>query len=333
MTEPRWALIGASTIAREWVAPAIRETGGTVAVVMSSNAERGAAYARDNGIARSTTSLAEALEGVDAVYVSTTNELHRDQVLAAAAAGRHVLCEKPLALTLDDARAMVGACEKAGVVMATNHHLRNAGTHRAMRAAIEAGRIGRPLFARVFHAVYLPSHLQGWRIDNAAAGGGVVLDITVHDADTMRFVLGEEPVAVSAMVQHAGMGGEGIEDGVMGVVRFRSGLLAQFHDAFTTAHARTGFEVHGTEGSLVATDCMTQKPVGSVVLRTAAGEDSLPVEHGDLYVRGLTAFHAAMRGEGAPAASGADGVRSIALAVAALEAARTGRETAVEPGI
>lgn len=333
MTKPRWALIGASTIAREWVAPAIRDAGGEISVVMSSNAERARTYAAENGIARGTTSLSEALEGVDAVYVSTTNELHRDQVLAAAAAGKHVLCEKPLALTLEDARAMVAACEAAGVVMATNHHLRNAGTHRAMRAAIEAGRIGRPLFARVFHAVHLPAHLQGWRITDPKTGAGVVLDITVHDADTLRFVLGDEPEAVTAMVQRAGMGGEGIEDGVMGVVRFRSGLLAQFHDAFTTAHARTGFEVHGTEGSLVGVDCMTQRPVGSVTLRTAAGEEALPVAHENLYLRGLRAFHAAMRGEGAPAASGVDGVRSMAVAIAALDAARTGRETAIEPGI
>ncbi len=101
---------------------------------------------------------------IDAVYISTTNELHRDQLFAAAAAGKHVLCEKPLALTLADARAMVAECERRGVVMGTNHHLRNAATHRAMREAIAAGRIGKPLFARVFHAVYLPPHLQGWRI-------------------------------------------------------------------------------------------------------------------------------------------------------------------------
>ena len=132
---------------------------------------------------------------IDAVYISTTNELHRDQLLAAVRAGKHVLCEKPLALTLDDARAMVAAARDAGVVMGTNHHLRNAATHRAMREAIQQGRIGRPLFARVFHAVFLPPHLQGWRIDKPEAGGGVVLDITCHDADTLRFVLDDEPQA------------------------------------------------------------------------------------------------------------------------------------------
>ena len=123
-----------------------------------------------------------------------------------------------------------------------------------MREAIAAGRIGRPLFARVFHAVYLPPHLQGWRITTPGAGGGVVMDITVHDADTLRFVLGDEPVEVTAMTQEGGMGAaRASRTASWASLRFRSGLLAQFHDAFTTKFAGTGFEVHGTEGSLIGT--------------------------------------------------------------------------------
>jgi 1,5-anhydro-D-fructose reductase (1,5-anhydro-D-mannitol-forming) len=255
------------------------------------------------------------------------------QVLAAAKAKRHVLCEKPLAMTLADARSMVEACREAGVVLATNHHIRNAATHRAMREAVAQGRIGRPLFAKVFHAVQLPPHLQTWRIKDPATGAGVVVDITVHDADTLRFVLGDEPEAVVAMVQHSGLGEGAIEDGVMGVIRFRSGLLAMFHDAFTTAFAKTGFEVHGSAGSLIGMDCMTQAPRGTVQLRTAAGEEMLNLDHEDLYQRSVRAFQSAAHGEGAPSASGEDGVRSLAVALAALEAAKSGRETPVDPGL
>jgi len=330
----RWGLVGASTIAREWVIGAIRATGGEIVSVMSRDAARGAAYARENGIASSTTDLDTLLgSGIDAVYVSTTNDLHAAQTLAAAQAGKHVLCEKPLALTLDEARRMVEGCAAAGVVMGTNHHLRNAGTHRAMREAIAQGRIGKPLFARVFHAVHLPEHLQGWRISAPSTGAGVVMDITVHDADTLRFVLGEEPVEVTAFTQQGGMGAPGVEDGVMGVIRFESGLLAQFHDAFTTRFASTGFEVHGTEGSLIGTNCMTQRPVGDVVLRTSSGDAALPVDRTDLYQRALAAFHAAVRDKGRPAATGEDGVRSMAVGLATLDSAATGRPVAIAPGL
>src|SRR5260370_34833180 len=109
-----------------------------------------------------------------------------------------------------------------------------------MRDAIAEGRIGKPVVARCFHAVSLPPHLQGWRIKTPGAGGGVILDITVHDADTLRFVLGNEPESVSAMVSRAGMGEAGLEDGGMGVVRFVGGTLAQFHDAFTSLYAPPG---------------------------------------------------------------------------------------------
>jgi 1,5-anhydro-D-fructose reductase (1,5-anhydro-D-mannitol-forming) len=330
----RWGLIGASNIAREWVIGAIRETGGDVVSVMSSSAARAREYAAANGIPNGTDNLDALLNsGIDAVYISTTNELHRDQTLAAAKAGKHVLCEKPLALSLDDAHRMLQACRSAGVVMGTNHHLRNAGSHRAMREAIAAGRIGTPLFARVFHAVFLPPFLQGWRIDKPEAGGGVILDITVHDADTLRFVLGDDPVEVTALTQQGGMASAGLEDAVMGVMRFKSGALAQFHDAFTSKFAGTGFEVHGTEGSLFGRDVMTQKPTGTVTLRTAAGEEQLPIDGTNLYVRALTNFHAAIAGKGQPSATGEDGIWSLATGLAVRNAAQSGHAVKVEPGL
>ncbi len=328
----RWGLIGASTIAAEHVIGAIRANGGEIVSVLSSKEARAKSYAATHGVARATTDLARLVraDDIDAVYISTTNELHRDQMLAAAREGKHVLCEKPLALTLADARAMVAEAEARKIVLATNHHLRNAATHRAMRDAIQEGRIGKPLFARVFHAVYLPPHLQGWRIEKPQAGGGVVLDITVHDADALRFVLDDEPVAVAAMTSRAGMGREGLEDGVMGVLRFSRGALAQFHDAFTTRYATTGFEVHGEAGSLIGLDCMTQAPKGEVILRTARGEESLTLAHENLYARSIRLFQDAVAGRGAPAATGEDGVKSLSVALATLEAARTGRETAID---
>ncbi len=331
----RWGLIGASTIAREWVIGAIRAAGGAVVSVMSTSAERGAAYAEENGIAKSVTTVAELVgdPDVDAVYVSTTNELHREQTLAAIAAGKHVLCEKPLAMTLEDARDMVSAAQEAGVVLATNHHLRNAASHRAMRDAIAEGRIGRPIAARVFHAVYLPPHLQGWRLERPDAGGGVILDITVHDADTLRFILNDDPIEAVAISHSAGMGKEGLEDGVMGVIHFRSGVIAQFHDAFTTKYAETGLEVHGTEGSLIGRNVMTQKSIGTVTLRNADGESELALDHRNLYETALSAFHTAAQGNGRPSATGEDGVWSLATGLAVVKAAATGQAVAIETGL
>jgi 1,5-anhydro-D-fructose reductase (1,5-anhydro-D-mannitol-forming) len=329
-----WGLIGASNIAHEYMIGAIRaQPGNEVVAVASTNADRARSYATAHGIAAGYSSVAELLAdpAVDVVYISTTNELHREQAIAAARAGKHVLCEKPLALSVEDAVAMVRACRSAGVVLGTNHHLRNAATHRKIRELIAAGAIGTPLFARVFHAVYLPPNLQGWRIDKPQAGGGVILDITVHDADTLRFALGAEPVEAGGFKQSSPLARNGLEDGVMAVLRFNNGVLAQLHDAFTVKHAGTGIEFHGEAGSILGRNIMTQKPVGEIVLRTAGGEQVIPVEHENLYVRSAAAFCAAMRGGGKPAATDEDGVRSLATALAVVEACNTGRAVPIAP--
>jgi 1,5-anhydro-D-fructose reductase (1,5-anhydro-D-mannitol-forming) len=329
-----WGLIGASDIAQTRMIPAITaQPDSRVVAVMSSHLERARQYAQRNGIPNAYDRIDALLAdpSVDVVYISTTNELHAAQTLAAAQAGKHVLCEKPLALTLDDARRMVDACSAAGVALGTNHHLRNAATHRTLRRLVAAGAIGQPLAARVFHAVYLPPRLQGWRLTAPAAGGGVILDITVHDADTLRFVLDDEVEEVTALSAQQGLAAGGLEDAVMGAMRFREGVLAQHHDAFTIRHARTGFEVHGTEGSLYAEDVMTQEPIGRIVLRRDGADEAIDAgQPDDLYVRSVRLFNAAARGEGAPAASGEDGVRSLAIALAVRESAATGRRVAVQ---
>lgn len=325
---PRWGMIGAGTIGREWMAPAIKaQPDGELAGIASSSPERARRFASEIGVARvyDTVEALLADPTIDAVYISTTNEWHKPQALAAAAAGKHVLCEKPLALTLEDAREMAAACAAAGVLLGTNHHLRNGAAHRTMKQLIADGAIGEVQSARVFHAIYLPEHLQGWRINRPESGGGVIFDITVHDADTVRFVLGDEVAEVTAMTAAQGMAEGGLEDSVMGVMRLQGGTLVQFHDSFVARHPFTGLEVHGTEGSLYGRAIMAQQPVGTVTLRRDGEDEDIPIDHENLYERSVRRFNAAIRGEGEPAATAEDGIRSLAVALAIHESARSGR--------
>ena len=116
----------------------------------------------------------------------------------------------------------------------------------------------------------------------------------------------------------------------MGVMRFDDDILVSFHDSFTIAHAGTGLEVHGTTGSLIAREVMTGEPTGDVFLRR--GAELTPVDVGpreSLYVRALRAFHAAIGGQGAPAVSGDDGIKSLAVALAVHESAKSGHAVEV----
>ena len=327
----RWGLIGASTIAEQHMIGAIRATGGEVAAVVSTTEARARDFAGQHAIPAYGASLSTMLDdpAIGAVYISSTNEKHHAQALAAIAAGKHVLCEKPLAMTLDEAAQMVDAAEAAGVTFATNHHLRCSGSHRAVRALIAGGSIGRVLSLRLFHAVHLPADLQGWRISDAGAGGGVIPDITVHDADVARFLLGEDPLAVVAQMTASGLG-QGVEDSVMSVWSMPSGAMVMSHESFTHPFAGSGLEVHGTEGSVFARGVMTQLPQGEIELVTARGREAVPFATHNLYVQGLQDFLAAVAGQGRPAATGHDGVASLAVAVAVREAARTGQRQTVD---
>src|SRR5438874_9621324 len=183
----RWTLIGASDIAATRMLPAMREVGHEVVGVMSSSAERAERYAVANRLARHTDDLGEALAwDADAVYISTTNAFHRDQAIEAARAGQHILCEKPLALEIEDALAMIAAARDGSVVLATNHHLRCAATLRTVARLVADGRIGELVSVRINHAVLLPERLRGWRLDRSIPGAGVVLDSAVHNADVVR---------------------------------------------------------------------------------------------------------------------------------------------------
>ena len=329
----KWGLIGASTIASEHVIGAIRTNGHEICSVLSSDEARGADYAGRHGVSKSTTDLNVLLSQpeIDAVYISTTNQKHYPQAMAAIAAGKHVLCEKPLAMTLDEAVEMVRAAEAKGVTFATNHHLRNGGSHLAIRDLITAGRLGRILSVRVFHAVHLPPHLQGWRISDAAAGGGVIPDIVVHDADTVRFYLDEDPTEVVGRSAVSGLG-QGVEDSVMSIWSMPSGAMVQTHESFTHPFAGSGVEVHGTEGSIFGRGIMTQRPVGEVVLVDASGRKEVSFGDHDLYVRSVSLFAEAAAGRGRPAADGVDGVKSLAVALAVREAAQLGQSVSVNYG-
>jgi 1,5-anhydro-D-fructose reductase (1,5-anhydro-D-mannitol-forming) len=329
-----WAFVGASTIAGQYLVGAVRaQSGSDVAWVVSGSSDRAAEFARTHGIAKSGSDLAAALADpdVDAVYISSTNEKHHAQAIAAIAAGKHVLCEKPLATRIADAQAMVRAAEQAGVVLATNHHLRSAGSLRAIRDMITTGKVGKVLSLRVFHAVELPVHLRGWRLDNPEAGGGVIADLTVHNADCVRFLLDEDPVSVVAHMDATGLG-QGVEDSAMSVWSMPSGAMVFSHESFTHPFADSGIEVHGTKGSILARGVLSQEPKGEIDLVTVAGTARVEFDRAGLYETVVRDFGAAVAGQSAPAASGRDGVKSLQIAEAVRRAALTGQRQTVTYG-
>lgn len=337
MTHLRWGLIGASDIAASRIIPAMAWRGDTIVAVQSASQEWASTFAVRANIPVTCTELTQMLErdDIDAVYISSTNEKHHQQVLAAAMHGKHILCEKPLALFVTHGQEMVAAAESRGVVFAVNHHLPGSATHRAMRRLVAEGAIGEPLAVRVAHAVMLPDRLRGWRLSNAP-GGGVILDITCHDAAAIQAILGRPSIEASGLAVSQGVRADEstATDAVMATIRYEGNVLAQVHDAFTIGYAPTSLEVIGTEGALVGLGIMTQDPAGTVMLRSAGGEREIAIpDRPDLYRFALDAFADAVAGRGEPAVTGRAGLAATATALAVQESVQTGRTIAIVPTV
>ncbi len=225
----RIALVGAGAIMRLSHAPTIRRSSDAELVaIFDRDRERAEALARDYEIPRHTDNLQAVLEAsdIDAVIVATPNVVHPEAVLAAAAAGKHVLCEKPLAIDIASARAMVEACEHAAVVLQVGFNQRYWPQVQIAKSLVESGFIGEIHAARSVYAerwnVY-PAATR-YRYDLAKSGGATIIDLTIHRIDLARHLIGDM-TAVFAEITHSVVPDK-VDDNVWLLGRFASGARA-----------------------------------------------------------------------------------------------------------
>src|SRR5579872_6035528 len=159
--------------------------------------------------------------GLDAVVVCSENVRHRELVELAAAAGKHVLCEKPLATTVEDGKAMIAACRAAGVQLMTAFPCRFSPVIQRLKAAIDSGRGGSML---AFRGTNRGRNPGGWFIDKRLSGGGAMIDHTVHVTDLMRWLLRDEVRDVYAEISN-GIGHQEFDDVAFLSMTFRNGVF------------------------------------------------------------------------------------------------------------
>jgi 1,5-anhydro-D-fructose reductase (1,5-anhydro-D-mannitol-forming) len=270
-----WGVAGYGWVARDYVAPAILKAPNArlVAVCDPDPSARAAADRLPGVLVWADLAQMLAQREVEAVYVAAPNHLHRPLVEAAAAAGKHVLCEKPMANSLADAEAMAAACRAAGVRYATAFDQRFHPAHQRLRGLIAAGEIGTVAAVRLVYCCWVGADwsADNWRVDATRSGGGALIDLAPHGLDLIAFVLGEEIVEAVAMGQRR-VQAYAVEDGAMILGRTAGGVLVQMHVAYNCPETlpRRRLEVVGSRGQLVATDTMGQTPGGSLVLTDAA---------------------------------------------------------------
>ncbi len=311
-----------------------------VAALVDPDGEHLSAKAAEWGIARTYADLPSALSDcadAGAVVLATPHHLHRRGAELAAGAGRHVLVEKPMALRLGDADAMIAACERAGVRLMVAESARYERSALAMREVLMAGRIGRILSGRINritrgrHTYAYPGR-RAWLADAAVCGGGIWMLNGVHDMSVARMLLGE-PVRIYAREVHSERFASPLEATVVALVSFDSRAEVTFTvSAELHGHKRFGDVVlFGTDGTL-----MLARDSGELTVFTEGGKEAVDCREDEIarargaFVRQMHEFLTAVTEGGEPLTSGQSERETLRAILAGYESVRTGRPVDVQ---
>jgi myo-inositol 2-dehydrogenase/D-chiro-inositol 1-dehydrogenase len=301
---------------------------GVPATVFDPSPEKAAGTAALHGAAV-VHSLDELIGAVDVVDVCAPTDRHADIAVAAARAGRHVICEKPLARTEAQAETMLDACEAANVRLFPAHVLRYFPEYETAHGIVAGGAIGDPAVVRLKRATFRPRHgVEHWFFDHARSGG-LILDLMIHDFDFARWVAGEV-TSVHCRSVGAARPELGV-DHAFAILTHASGAISQVTGSWAYGGDvfRTAMEIAGSDG-LLEHDSEAGQPLRWYLKSTAVDEGRTvglpgsPVAE-DPYRRELRDFLRAITAGGTARVEARDGLMALRIALAADESARAGR--------
>jgi predicted dehydrogenase len=342
----KWGVIGSGGIARRRTIPE--------GIVPARNAELVAAYdlnasvnqpvAREYG-ASPCGSLSELLgAGAEAIYIATPPGRHLEQTIACARAGKAVLCEKPLGLTVAETRTMMNACREAGVSLGTAFMMRFQAQHQAALRLIRSGRLGQPVFARAQLSCWYPPIPGAWRQDPAQGGGGSLMDMGGHCIDLLEMFFGNVR-AVNCVIGRS-VHEYPSEDSAVAMLTFENGAFGVVDTFFCIPDeaSRNVLELYGSKGSILARGTIGQGEKGEMMAqlseaevgydaqqaRAAAGGMPIEPEPVNMYRAEIEEFSLALLERREPANSAWIGLQNQQVLEACYESARTQRQVLIE---
>ena len=331
LDEVRWGIIGTGDVAEHKGGPPLYTVPNSrLVAVMSRKEAKVHDYAKRHGARRWYTDATALIDDpeVNAVYIATPPNVHRELVEQAAAAGKHILLEKPMATTMDDCRAINEACRRHGVQLIVAFYRRFFPVVRQMNELIEAGAIGRPIRARaLLTAFYHPCEdgERSWLTDPLIAGGGFMMDAGIHRLDLFSHLFGEAlDVAAFTDTVHFPLD---VDDSGTVIIRFENGLHATAEFNWNIGVPLDEFEVCGTEGRIVSRNL----GAGELTLANQQGEQTFALPppaytHLDL----VEHFVKCLRCGQPNALPGEEGMKATQLCLAAYESSKTRKTVALD---
>ncbi len=272
----------------------------------------------------------------DVIDVCSPTHLHYEHVSSAARAGRHVVCEKPLARTAEDARALVELCEDADVVLLVGHVVRFFPEYATAKEIVERGEIGDVAIIRLTRCSFKPQadHPESWFHDPAYSGG-VMLDLMIHDFDYARWIGGE---VTRVFARHVGARAGSRGDYALITLHHANGAISHIEGgwAYPSPMFRTALEIAGSDG-LIEYPAARIDPVnvylhqserGSVLEIAVPASPLLPDD--DPYMVEIRHFYDVLTGAATARVTARDGLAAVQIALAAIQSAEIGRPVTLE---
>ncbi|MFC1978199.1 Gfo/Idh/MocA family protein [Chloroflexota bacterium] len=328
-----WGIIGIGIHANSYMAPAISKAANTkLAAICHRSLERAEEFATRHGIERAYESFEEMIDDpkVDVVYVATPNNLHAQHTIQAAEAGKHVLCEKPMALTEADCARMIEACNKNKVKLGIDFQLRYHPAHTEARRLIQDGKIGE---IHVVKAQYCHGFMQGhwkgtWRDEPGIAGASALSAVGVHPIDLLRFLLDSEVEEVQALCTtqtpyHI------LDEMVYAILKFQNGVHGVVIAGILAPRSDNDVVLYGSQAKITCKGTIGMPLQGELLVEgdvidlRVAPPASDPVSGN--YIRVVEAFNNCIEENKESDISGYNGLQMVRISNAILESSRRGK--------
>ena len=337
----KWGVIGSGGIAGRRTIPEgiAGARNAELSAVFDINRQVNAEMAKEYDAAQAA-SFNELLgTNIDVIYIATPAHVHAEQVRACAEAGKHVLCEKPLGMTVAEAENMIELCRQKSVKLGCAFMMRFVAQHQKALRLIKEGRLGQPVYARAQLSCWYPPLEGAWRQDPATGGGGALIDMGGHCIDLLEMFFGRI-TRVSCFVNN-GVHNYKSEDSAIAMLFFENGALATVDTFFCIPDnsSKNVLELYGSKGSILAKGTIGQKPAGRMVAfleqdgkdydaqqaRAEAQATIIEPEPVNTYQAEIEEFSRAIIDDREPAISGELGLRSQKILTACYESARLGK--------
>lgn len=308
------------------------ETEATIAGFVTKSSPKALALA-DKYQAKLYPTFEAMLAEVDVVDICTPTHLHHDMVLQAAAAGKDIVCEKPLARTVEQGQAMIAACESAGVKLLVAHVVRFFPEYAHAKAVVDSGEIGQPAVLRLTRGSSGPRKaVDNWFTDFSKSGG-LILDLMIHDIDYARWIAGEVKQVYAKDILT--IQPQAPTDHALLILTHQNGAISHVEGswAYPPPMFRTRFEIAASDGWL-SFDSDKTTAIGLQLHQDQVDAAEVPIPGSPLlenpYTTQLKAFYKALTQDSPLPVTANDGLAAVQIALAAIESAKTGKTVKVE---